>query len=61
MLRNMLRVLHKGAHLSPSEIDEWAKNDDGFLHLAFYLSVLIVLLSVTKRVNSFKVGKNVTC
>jgi hypothetical protein len=45
-------VLHRGAHLLPSEIDEWAKNDNGFLHLAFYLSVLIVLLSVTKRVKS---------
>ena len=50
MVPHTIRILQKGLQLRSDEYDEWANREHGFLHLACFLSAVLVVLSASKRV-----------
>lgn len=52
MFRNSFRALHTRVHVSSSaDIKDW-ENEDGYVHVALYLSVLFVALSAWNRLTN---------
>lgn len=48
-MQQSIEVLRRSVHLTPEGLDEWGNRDQGFLHLSFYLSLVMVIMSVTKQ------------
>lgn len=50
MLRRTLHVLNAGLHASSSssELDDWAREHDGFMHVALTLSLMLFVLESMK-------------